>query len=88
MTDRQSDLETQVRKSLAELEAVRDEIRVNLHLAKMDAKDKWKELEPHLEGAKSLAREASHAARAKLDDLAQRARAVRDAIQTSKSNHS
>lgn len=86
MPERTTDLESQVRRTLAELEAVRDEIRVNLHLAKMDAKDKWKELEPRLDEAKALALDASKAAYAKLEDLAHRARAVRDAIRSTKHN--
>jgi hypothetical protein len=84
MSDPRKNLDEQIRRSLADLETVRDEIRVNLHLAKMDAKDKWNALEPHIEDAKALAREATTAARKKLDDLARRARAVRDAIRASK----
>lgn len=37
---------TETNKNLDRLRALRDEIRVKAHLAKMDAKDRWKELEP------------------------------------------
>jgi hypothetical protein len=64
---------TPLRETIDELERLRDEIRVNAHLAAMDAKDRWHELEPQLE-------KAEHAAREVLQDVLQRARAVRDAV--------
>lgn len=45
----ENDLKTQLRDDLGELKKIRDEIRVKLHLASMDAKTYWKELEPRLE---------------------------------------
>ena len=35
-----------IETELAQLRALRDEVRIRAHLAKMDAKDKWHELEP------------------------------------------
>ncbi len=35
-------------KTLEELKVLRDEIKLKLHLATMDAKDEWKQLEPKL----------------------------------------
>jgi hypothetical protein len=84
MSEKGSKLDEEIRKGLSELETVRDEIRVNLHLAKMEAKDQWAKLEPHVDTAKQLAREATTTARDKLRDLAERARAVRDAIRSPK----
>ena len=34
---------------------MRDEVRVRLHLATMEAKDEWNKLEPHLAGAEKAA---------------------------------
>jgi hypothetical protein len=33
----------------AQLQTLRDEIRVKVHLAEMEAKDRWKRLEPEVE---------------------------------------
>ncbi len=40
------ELKIELHKSLALLSTLRDEVRVTLHLAGMDAKDKWAKLEP------------------------------------------
>ena len=84
MTESKSKLEDEVRKGIAELETMRDEIRVNLHLAALDAKDKWRDLEPRVEHVKTFAREATKAARDEVRDLLRLGRVVRDAIRASK----
>ena len=43
------DVKNQLKADLEELKRMRDEIKVKLHLAGKDAKDKWHELEPKLE---------------------------------------
>ncbi len=59
---------------LAELQTLRDEIRVRVHLAGMDAKDSWSELEPRLSALEAQAKEASgnaaHALRQTAAELA------------------
>jgi hypothetical protein len=42
------DLEEQVAKRIEELKTLRDEIRVDLHLASMDLKDEWQKIERKL----------------------------------------
>ena len=37
---------TETKKNLDRLRALRDEVRVKMHLAKMEAKDRWRDLEP------------------------------------------
>jgi hypothetical protein len=37
------------------LERLRDEVRLDMHLARMDARDQWKKLEPQLVQAEKLA---------------------------------
>jgi hypothetical protein len=37
------------KSALDELKRIRDEIRVKLHLANMEVKDRWNDLEPKLE---------------------------------------
>jgi chromosome segregation ATPase len=43
------DVRKQFDHDLAELKKMRDEIRVKLHLAGMEVKERWKQLEPKLE---------------------------------------
>jgi predicted component of type VI protein secretion system len=43
-----SDIEPTDATELSSLTQLRDEIRVRLHLAQLDAKDKWQELETQL----------------------------------------
>ncbi len=55
-------LDLQMRNVLAELGRLRDEIRVQVHLAGMDLKKAWDELEPKLaeadRGAENMTEEA------------------------------
>lgn len=52
------ELKKKVNDALVNLEQTRDELRVNAHLARMEAKDRWDtELEPRLRQAERLARE-------------------------------
>ncbi|HXN32501.1 MAG TPA: hypothetical protein VN894_11585 [Polyangiaceae bacterium] len=57
---------SELEKNLEQLRALRDEVRVRAHLAKMDVKDRWHELEPRVaavvEQAAKSASEASHTA--------------------------
>ncbi len=43
------DVRKQFEHDLGELKKLRDEIRVKLHLAGMEVKERWKQLEPRLE---------------------------------------
>ncbi len=55
-------IQTQMRNVVAELRKLRDEVRVQLHLANMDAKKAWDELEPKLAEADRLAENATEEA--------------------------
>lgn len=54
-------LKASLDKDLADLARMRDEIRVKLHLAGMDAKSAWKSLEPRLDDLEREAREEGEA---------------------------
>lgn len=43
------DMRKRFDQDLAELKKMRDEIRLKLHLAGMDAKERWQKLEPKVE---------------------------------------
>jgi predicted nucleic acid-binding Zn-ribbon protein len=68
MSDTGSGLKSDLKKSLSELQRLRDEIRVRLHLAGMDLKDQWNKLEPHLADVERKAADVSEASRTLLDE--------------------
>ncbi len=53
------ELKKELEKSLLLLQTLRDEVRVKLHLAGMDAKDKWSEIESQLVAAEHAAAAAT-----------------------------
>ncbi len=66
MTDPSHELKRVITESLSHLRRLRDEIRVDIHLAGMDAKDQWKALEPRFAAAEAAAHEISEATKAAL----------------------
>jgi len=70
MSQLSDDLRQQLHKSLEELKTLRDDIRVRLHLAGMDAKTRWNnDLEPLFVEAEQHVKEAGEAARKKLSEV-------------------
>jgi hypothetical protein len=57
------DLKAELEKSVTLLKTLRDEARVRLHLAGMDAKKKWSELETHLDAVEDAAKQTTEASR-------------------------
>jgi hypothetical protein len=69
MSQNTNDLKTEFKKSLALLQTLRDEVRVQIHLAGLDAKDRWNKLEPRMEAAaEKAAGEITEASRAVVDE--------------------
>lgn len=64
MTDATHELSRVITESLAQLRRLRDEIRVDIHLAGMEAKDQWKALEPRFALVESAAHDISEATKA------------------------
>jgi hypothetical protein len=58
----------ELREGIDRLRALRDEVRVRVHLAGMDAKDEWRELAPRLDALERAAGEASAATREALSE--------------------
>ncbi len=66
-------LQVHIHQRLAELQTLRDEIRVRIHLAGVEVKDTWDRLEPQIAGAEMMASfEASPAARSLLERVLQK----------------
>lgn len=57
------DLKKELKKGLETLQTLRDEVRVKLHLAGMEAKEQWKEIEPELDRVEQAASEFTEASR-------------------------
>jgi hypothetical protein len=63
MTEKTAELKGELQKDLDRLHTLRDEVRLRLHLASMEAKDEWNRLEPHLAGAEKAAGLATETSR-------------------------
>jgi len=68
MSDTANDLKNELKKGLSQLQTLRDEVRVRLHLANMDLKDQWNKLEPHLADVEKKAADATEASRNLIDE--------------------
>ncbi|WP_437543878.1 hypothetical protein WME95_35045 [Sorangium sp. So ce327] len=75
-----SELKSDLNKSLESLQTLRDEIRVRLHLAGMDAKDAWDKLEPKLLDAEKLADDVSEASRHALREIVEKVKEFRSSL--------
>jgi CBS domain-containing protein len=77
----QTDHSLLVQNSLAALETLRDEIRVDLHLAGKELRDRWRRLEAQLRAAETRARSARRSGERRLASLLEGARQLRSRIQ-------
>jgi hypothetical protein len=48
MDETSKKLRTELEQSVGQLRELREEVRLKMHLAKMDVKDRWRELEPRV----------------------------------------
>ncbi len=71
-------------KAIARLRQLRDEIKVQAHLASMDAKDAWKKLEPSLAELEQKMGQVTDASRAKAQELLKRFAELRDRLKQPK----
>lgn len=70
----------QLEAILAELQTVRDEIRVRIHLGGMELKDKWDELEARVGEIERTKPEATQKLRDAAADLREAFRALREKV--------
>lgn len=61
MSQTTQELKQEMQKTLGLLQTLRDELRVKLHLATMDAKDEWSKIEDELEQVERKAEKVSEA---------------------------
>jgi len=75
------DLKSELERSAAALRTLRDEIRVQLHLGKLDARGEWERLAPRLEETLERAkRELSEATREAVAEVTEAARRFRQRV--------
>ena len=74
-------MRTEMEANLEQLRTLRDDVRVKLHLAKMDAKDRWRELEPRVTAVlDQAARSTSAVSRQVVTDAIHALEKLRDSI--------
>ena len=84
---RTDDLRQQLIDSRNQLLALRDEIRLHLHLGGMELKERWAALEPRLSEAERYIDQVSEASRAAMRDLVKRFKELRDALHQLRGQH-
>jgi predicted nucleic acid-binding Zn-ribbon protein len=80
MSDTANDLKTALKKGLSQLQTLRDEVRVKLHLANMDLKDQWNKLEPHLADVEKKAADATEASRSLINEAVKKLEKFRSSL--------
>jgi hypothetical protein len=80
MSNITSDLKSELQQGLTSLQTLRDEVRVRLHLAGMEAKDAWGKLEPTILDAEKLADDVSEASRNALHEILQKLKDFRASL--------
>ena len=81
MQETSKQMHTEMEANLQQLRALRDEVQVKMHLAKMDAKDRWRDLEPRVTAViDQAAKSASAVSRQVITDAIHALEKLRDAI--------
>lgn len=80
MSQTTAELKKDIQESLALVRTLRDEIRVKLHLAGMDAKDEWRQLEPQIAEVERAAGELTEATRKAVSDTVKRLTKLRSSL--------
>jgi CheY-like chemotaxis protein len=75
-----TELKSEYKKSLDLMRTLRDEVRMKLHLAGMDAKDEWRKLEPRLAELEKAGTEFTEATCKVASELVQRLSKLRSSI--------
>ena len=69
MSDVSDELKKELRKTADLLKTMRDEIKVKLHLAGQEAKDRWQKIEPEIE---KVGQEIAKTSKTTMDELVTR----------------
>jgi predicted nucleic acid-binding Zn-ribbon protein len=77
-----ADLKDEINELIAELKQVRDELKVQLHLAKEDIKDDWDQVEGNLEKLEAKARNIGDAAKDASGDVGEAAKLLAEEVKS------
>lgn len=75
-----ADLQDEINEMIADLKQVRDELKVQLHLAKEDIKDDWDEVEGNLQKLESKAKTIGNAAKEASEDVGEAAKLLAEEV--------
>ena len=79
MSTEKTPVRKQIESSLETLTSLKDEIRLQVHLAGMDAKQNWEDvLLPQIEEANTLAEDATAISQKAIEDIVHRVKTFRD----------
>jgi hypothetical protein len=73
-------LKEEIHKSLGLVRTLRDEIRVQLHLGSLDAREEWRKLEPELDRVERAASEFTEATCTAVSELMKRMAKLRSRL--------
>lgn len=74
------ELEREIRAARHLLQRLRDQVKVQIHLAELDAKEEWEALQPSLEELESTASDFTDATHAALQTAVARLKKIRASI--------
>jgi hypothetical protein len=83
MSQTANELKIEIQKSVALMKTLRDEVRVKLHLAGMEAKDRWNKLESNLVDIERAAQDASDASSRAVAEAVGAIKSFRDSLKGS-----
>ena len=80
MRPTEEELKHQIQEVVAQLRTLRDEVRVDLHLAGMEVRKRFAELEPQLHEIEHRGKEVTQASLQVVDEAVAKLRQLRDSI--------
>jgi len=79
-TEVKAELKKDIEQGLGHMRTLRDEVRVRLHLAGMDAKDEWNKLEPALLKVEDAASELTESTRTAVKEAVARLTKLKNSL--------
>jgi hypothetical protein len=82
MSQTTTDIKDELKKGLDHLQTLRDEVKVRLHLAGMEAKAEWNKLEPHLFEVEQAAKEVNESSHRAVTEAIAKLKKLRESFTT------
>jgi methyl coenzyme M reductase subunit C-like uncharacterized protein (methanogenesis marker protein 7) len=81
-----NDVKAEVSRQLEKLDQLRDEVKLHLHLASLDAKQEWDKLDPKIAELQGTAQHLSDASKSAVQELVTKVEAFVTKLRTHKSS--